>query len=165
MNPPTPIPLPTGPLSEYLNDPAGFNRRVVASFERWIVDLMPLFAVVLSVVIVGLVVARLARRWRDSRLRRGGRRIRILPPPEIDPQGALVFWMGIHALLRPWWRRLLLGQPYICWEVSARPEEIELAVWVPSVVPVGLVERAAEAAWPGARAAESKGEVISAQMD
>jgi hypothetical protein len=59
--------------------------------------------------------------------------------------------MGLHAILRPAWRRLLQGQPHLAWEVVADPDEVSMALWVPRTVPPGLVERAVEAAWPGAR--------------
>lgn len=54
-------------------------------------------------------------------------------------------------VLRPWWKRLVLGQPYIGFEFVGRPEEIEVAGVDPDGVPKGLVERAVEVAFPGAR--------------
>jgi hypothetical protein len=69
--------------------------------------------------------------------------------------------MSLHSLLRPWWRRALFGQPHLAWEVVARPEQVEVGLWVPRAVPPGLVERAVDAAWPGARAVESEGDPLA----
>jgi hypothetical protein len=80
----------------------------------------------------------------------GGRRIRILPPPDADSSRARVLWMGLHALLRPRWRRLVSGQPHLAWEIASRADDVEIAVWVPPGVPPGFVERAIRTAWPEA---------------
>jgi len=103
---------------------------------------------------------RLLIAWRDRRTRKNARRIRVLPPPEVRPDQARLLWMSLHALLRPWWKRLILGQPYIGFELMGRPEEIELGLWVPEVVPPGLVERAVEVAFPGARTEHTKADPI-----
>ncbi len=97
---------------------------------------------------------------RRGRLDKGGRKIAILPPAAADPRGGLAFWMGLHSLLRPRWARLVFGQPHVAWEVQAHGEQIELSIWVPKLVPPGLIERAVEAAWPGARAAAATNGVI-----
>jgi len=150
------VPTPDGPLSRYLLDPGGSNHRILEALLGWLHGAVrPLIAIGAAVFLLA-VALYLTARIRDRRLRRGGRRIGIQPPPTVDARGGLSFWMGLHSMLRPWWARLLVGQPYIAWEVVGRPEEIEISVWVPRAVPPGMIERAIEASWPGARAFEAE---------
>jgi DNA helicase HerA-like ATPase len=134
-------------LVRFLEDPW----EVLGEFLGWVPAAVRLLVAAAAAALVALIVAAAWRAWRDRRLIRNARRIRILPPGEADPSGAATLWMGLHALLRPWWRRVLWGQPHLAWEITARPEEVEVSVWVPRSVPPGLVERAVEASWPGAR--------------
>jgi len=99
-----------------------------------------------------LAVVAMLRAWRKRSHAAGARRIAILPPPEVAANGALTLWMGLHAILRPGWRRLLSGQPHLAWEVVAEPDAVAIFLWVPRTIPPGLAERAVESAWPGARA-------------
>ncbi|HUA96102.1 MAG TPA: type IV secretory system conjugative DNA transfer family protein, partial [Acidimicrobiales bacterium] len=87
-----------------------------------------------------------ARRMSD-----GARLVRVLTPPEVDPQGAATLWTNLVALLRPAWRRILGGQPHLSFELVASDGGLTIALWVPGTIPPGLVERGVEAAWPGAR--------------
>ncbi|HET6770670.1 MAG TPA: type IV secretion system DNA-binding domain-containing protein [Actinomycetota bacterium] len=144
-----PVPTPRGPLPRFLEDPWELLRDVGDFLSARVRLLVVAAAILLGILAVGLAW----RGWRDRRLRRSGRRIRVRPPVDVDPNGAKTLWMGLHALLRPWWRRLLWGQPHLAWEITARPEQVEVSVWVPTVVPPGLVERAIEVAWPGAKTA------------
>ncbi len=80
---------------------------------------------------------------------RGARFIAILPPPECDPAGAEVLWANLIALLRPWWLRLLLGQPHVTFEYRWSVDGLHVGMWVPACVPRGMVERATKGAWPG----------------
>ena len=100
-------------------------------------------AVALAVVIV--------RRRQHDRLARGARLVHVLAPPEVDPHGAVTVWTNLVALLRPAWRRVLAGQPHLGFELTASSGGLGIALWVPAIVPTGMVERAVEAAWPGAR--------------
>ena len=77
--------------------------------------------------------------------------MRVLAPPDVDPQGAATLWTNLVALLRPAWRRVLGGQPHLGFELTATDAGLTIGLWVPGAVPPGLVERAVEAAWPGAR--------------
>ncbi len=81
----------------------------------------------------------------------GARLVRVLAPPEVDPEGAATLWSNLVALLRPAWRRGLGGQPHLGFELTAADGALGVGFWVPGPVPPGLVERAVEAAWPGAR--------------
>jgi hypothetical protein len=96
----------------------------------------------------GLAVARERARRRMSS---GGRLIRLLAPPQVDPAGAVTLWTNLIALLRPGYKRSLFGQPHLTFELTADSHGLEFRIWVPGMVPPGMVERAAEAAWPGAR--------------
>ncbi|HET6776274.1 MAG TPA: hypothetical protein VFH81_00720, partial [Actinomycetota bacterium] len=155
---PTPTPTPTGFLSEFLEDPW----EVLRDVAEWSLAAIRLALIGAGVVLVVLAIAGACRVWRDRKVRTSARRIRILPPPGVGgAPGAEMLWMSLHSLLRPWWRRLLHGQPHLAWEVVARPEHVEVGVWVPRVVPPGLVERAIDASWPGAKAVEAPGDPIA----
>ncbi len=147
---PAPLPRSDGPI-HYLLDPAALLRDVLRSLREFATEALPWIALSVALGTVVLVAWRLVLGWREGRLRKGARRVRVLPPPEVDPQQARLLWMSLHALLRPWWKRLVFGQPYIGFEFVGRPEEVEVALWVPDGVPSGLVERAVEVAFPGAR--------------
>ncbi|GAA3838507.1 hypothetical protein GCM10022403_083750 [Streptomyces coacervatus] len=77
--------------------------------------------------------------------------VQILPPPVADPAGALALWSHLIGLLRPAWRRFLLGQPHLAWEYVLSRDTARIQLWVPGGIPQGMIERAVEAAWPGAR--------------
>ncbi len=145
-----PRPTPSGPL-RYLLDPFGLARGVLRTLNEFTLGALPWIALAVGIGIALIVARRLLFAWRDRRLGEGARRVRILPPPQVDPEQARLLWMSLHALLRPWWKRLIFGQPSLGFEVVGRPEEIDVALWVPRDVPPGLVERAVEVAFPGAR--------------
>ncbi|MGH7750282.1 MAG: type VI secretion protein, partial [Candidatus Dormibacteria bacterium] len=107
---------------------------------------------VMGVVLVGTVAVTVIRRRQARRMVEGARLVVVLTPPEVDPQGAATLWTNLVALLRPAWRRLLGGQPHLGFELTASDGGLTIALWVPGQIPPGLVERAVEAAWPGARA-------------
>ena len=90
------------------------------------------------------------RRARQRRWQVGARLVTILAPPQPDPDGAAALWGNLAGLLRPRWRRLLCGQPHLCFEYHLTAHASTIRMWVPGPVPPGLVERAIAAAWPGA---------------
>jgi hypothetical protein len=146
------IPTPTGPLSRFLEDPW----EVLRAVAEWALAALRVSLLVAGVAVLLVVAAMAGRRLRERQLRASARGIRILPPPELaGAPGSEMFWMSLHSLLRPWWRRALFGQPHLAWEVVARPEHVEISMWVPAEVPTGIVERAVEASWPGARAVDA----------
>ncbi|MEX2556589.1 MAG: type IV secretion system DNA-binding domain-containing protein [Actinomycetota bacterium] len=157
---PTPSPLPGGPLSRFILDPGRYGRGLLHGVLDLARDAMP-WLIGAALIVVALLLA-----WHLSGSRRrrgqggGARRIKILPPPEVDPEGARLLWMGMHALLRPWWRRVLLGQPHLAWEITAAQEDVEVSLWVPAEVPPGLVERAVEVAFPGARTEVAEADAV-----
>ena len=105
-------------------------------------------ALALAAVLVGI----LTRRLRRHLVARGARLVRIGVPPEVQQDGGLLLWSALHDLLRPRLMRLLAGQPHLCWEISAGEDGTSFHLWVPRVIPPGLIERAVCAAWPGASA-------------
>ncbi|WP_040713587.1 type IV secretory system conjugative DNA transfer family protein [Nocardia takedensis] len=108
------------------------------------------FAVALGVLIV-LTAGRALVVWRRGRLGADARHITVLTPPEVDAKGALAFWAHLIGQLRPAWARVLFGQPHLGFEYSVTPEEgAAIRLWVPGLVPPGLIERAVASAWPGA---------------
>ncbi|MGH2767813.1 MAG: type VI secretion protein, partial [Actinomycetota bacterium] len=144
-------PAPDGPAARWLKDPAAFNRWLAAELAGLLSFLAPYLLGAL-VVLLGASLCLLSIRALAARSHSGsGRHLRILPPPEVDPDGAVTLWMALHALIRPWWRRIVSGQPHLAWELAADGQEAEIHLWVPRLVPPGLVERAVESAWPGAR--------------
>jgi hypothetical protein len=144
------LPKPRG-LLRYLLDPSGLARDALHALKEVARDRLAWIALAVGIGTVAFVAWRLFLALRNRRLGVGARRVRVLPPPEVDPQRAQLLWMSLHALLRPWWRRLTFGQSHLGFEVVGRPEEIDIALWVPRDVPPGLVERAVEVAFPGAR--------------
>lgn len=147
--------MPDGPLIRYLTDPAGFleqlrktSTRLLLSMGRWAI----LFGIVLALVVMAIAVLRTRQRRKFAR---GARRFLIIPPSSVQSDdGAATLWMSLHALLRPAWMRLLLGQPHVAWEVAGKGYDCSVSIWVAAGIPPGLVERAVESAWSGARVEE-----------
>ncbi|MFK4043160.1 type IV secretory system conjugative DNA transfer family protein [Nonomuraea wenchangensis] len=77
------------------------------------------------------------------------RLIEISSPPRSDPEGAVVLWRQLVGLLRPAWKRLLTGQPHLVWEYYGSEAGVRIRLWVPGLIPPGIVEKAVQAAWPG----------------
>ena len=105
----------------------------------------------LAIAVTGVMVAR--RRWRDryhERLIADARLVTVLAPPTVDPTGAITVWSNLVGLLRPGWRRRFSGQPHLTFELTFTADGVQIRLWVPGLVPPGMVERAIEAAWPGA---------------
>jgi hypothetical protein len=150
-SPSTPPPS-NSPLGRYLTDPAGALHTVIDHLAHY----APWFGMVTGAsLLITLTAAVWARWWWHSRVRRqlvaDARLIIVLPPPAADPAGAEALWANLLGLLRPAWRRRLSGQPHLAWEYVFDRETIHIRLWVPGLIPLGMVERALEAAWPGAR--------------
>ncbi|MGH3185170.1 MAG: hypothetical protein ACRDOE_25140, partial [Streptosporangiaceae bacterium] len=148
---PTPS-LPPGPLARYLTHPGAETARLL----RHLGALAAHLGITAGPAIVGLglaltVTVAVVRRRQAGRLADGARLVQVLAPPDVDPQGAATLWTNLVALLRPAWRRALGDQPHLAFELTASDAGLTIAWWVPGTIPPGLVERAVEAAWPGAR--------------
>jgi hypothetical protein len=157
---PTPQPTPvlppapnlTGPLARYLAHPGAETARLLHHLGALAAHLGVTAGPTLAAIAVAAMLTVTAiRRGQARRLAEGARLVRVLAPPDVDPQGAATLWTNLVALLRPAWRRVLGGQPHLGFELVASDAGLTISWWVPGVVPPGLVERAVEAAWPGAR--------------
>ena len=145
-----------GPLGRYVTDPGGTAARVARlllhALAAWGPAAGPVLAAAAAAVIAG-------RAWLRRRRRQvfadGARQVVILAPPQADPAGAEALWGHLTGLLRPAWARWWHGQPHLGWEYSwtgGAGGGLQISMWVPGIIPPGLVERAVEAAWPGAHA-------------
>jgi hypothetical protein len=91
------------------------------------------------------------RRLRVRAQLHDARYIRILMPPTVDPNAAVAFWANLHGLVRPPRQRIWPGQPHLSFEFSFSANGVHFGLWVPGMTPPGMIERATEAAWPGAQ--------------
>ena len=144
--------VPHGPLARYLEHPGATTGAVLRHLGHVLAPLgLRLGPIAVGIALVAGIAVGLIRRREAARMAEGARLVRVLAPPEVDPEGAATLWSNLVALLRPAWRRVLGGQPHLGFELRADRAGLAIAIWVPGVVPPGLVERAVEAAWPGAR--------------
>jgi len=118
-----------------------------SALSNWAFDLSG------SIAVIGTAAGtRLVLRARHQRLMADGARlIEIQVPPSVSADSAAAFWSHLHALLRSAWRRVLDGQPHLAFEFCFDASGARIGVWVPGVVPPGVIEAAIESAWPGAR--------------
>ncbi|MGO1053664.1 type IV secretory system conjugative DNA transfer family protein [Crossiella sp. CA198] len=139
------------PLTDYLRDPWSALAAAANTIWEWLLAWGPLGGGVLAPLIGVMVVTRvLCRRRNQARLSDRARLVTVLAPPTAEPAGAIALWSNLIGLLRPAWKRLLHGQPHLSFEYDFTIEGLQIRLWVPGVVPPGLIERAVEAAWPGA---------------
>ncbi|MGP3916336.1 type IV secretory system conjugative DNA transfer family protein [Nonomuraea sp. 10N515B] len=135
-------------IYDWLNDPTA----VLDELLGWlIVHAWELAAIVLSAEILLVLLRAALVRLRQSYLTRRARCVEILAPPVADMPGAEALWGNLIGLLRPAWKRLLLGQPHLAFEYLFGVGGIRIRLWVPGCIPQELVEHAIEAAWPSAR--------------
>ncbi|HTZ44878.1 MAG TPA: type IV secretion system DNA-binding domain-containing protein [Jatrophihabitans sp.] len=153
---PAPKPSPTGsqpggPLGRYLRDPGGSLHHLEHAAIQWAIHWGPLAATLIALAGVTLMACRIWwRRRQHAELARDARLVTVLAPPVVDPAGAAALWSNLTGLLRPAWRRRLTGQPHVAFEYAFDSDGLTLRLWVPGVVPPGMVEHAIQAAWPGA---------------
>jgi hypothetical protein len=139
-------------LVRYLTHPGAETERLIHHVEHALAPVaMAVGPGALGVVVLGALALYVTRKRQARLLAHGAHLVRILAPPDVDPYGATTLWTNLVSLLRPAWRRLLGGQPHLAFEVTASDGGLAIALWVPGIVPPGLVARAVEAAWPGAR--------------
>ncbi len=148
---PTESPVVNSPLGGLITDPWGAIRGVLTVAWSWLQVWGPIAIPALLVTFTGLWTLR---RWWFARcqdaLHTQARIVTILAPPTVDPEGAQAVWSNLVGLLRPMWTRLVTGQPHLAWEYVFGHDGVQIRLWVPGTVPPGMVERAIEAAWPGA---------------
>lgn len=139
------------PVGDYLRDPLGAFQHMLTHLRDLALTLGPTAGPVLAIAATVAVVAR--RRWRrryHAKLATDARLVTVLAPPTVDPAGAITVWSNLVGLLRPGWLRRFGGQPHIAFEFVFTDHGVQIRLWVPGPVPPGMVERAIEAAWPGA---------------
>ncbi|OKI24708.1 type VI secretion protein [Saccharothrix sp. CB00851] len=143
--------LAAGWLEDYLRDPGGTLFALLDRLRDLALTWGPSAAPVLVVAVTATVMGR---RWWARRchelLVADARQVTVLAPPVVDPAGGAALWSNLVGLLRPGWRRAFTGQPHVACEYVFSEAGVAIRLWVPGVIPPGLVERAVEAAWPGA---------------
>ncbi|MFI7640572.1 type IV secretory system conjugative DNA transfer family protein [Nonomuraea sp. NPDC049400] len=128
-----------------------FLRELPARLPEFLLAYGPRLALYVLVLCVATDVVRYLLGWlHHAELVPNARLIEISSPPTSDPQGAVVLWSQLIGLLRPAWKRLFIGQPHLAWEYLASESGVRIRLWVPGVIPPGTVEKAVQAAWPGA---------------
>lgn len=143
--------LTNGWLGDYLRDPGGALLALLGHVRIWAITWGPILTPVLALGIAGFIAGR--RQWTHrghARLVTNARLVTVLAPPTVDPTGGAALWSHLVGLLRPAWRRWFTGQPHVACEYVFSETGTTIRLWVPGVIPPGLVERAVEAAWPGA---------------
>jgi hypothetical protein len=137
-------------LVRFLRNPSREVTHALATLWHALQHLPP-FTVLVAVVcvIVAFAARALLIHARERRLARGARLLELAVPPELEPEGALLLWSSLHDLLRPRLARLLNGQPQLAWEIAADARGSRFRLWIPVMVPPGLVERTLASAWPG----------------
>jgi len=143
------------PLQRYALHPGAATHTLLEHIIAALRAATPYVIASLAAACLTVTATMVVRFVRDHRMVLGGRVITTLPPPEADPAGAEVLWSNLVALLRPWWRRLLFGQPHLGFEYRWSVDGLRIGVWVPRCVPPGMIERAIEGAWPGSLTATS----------
>lgn len=139
-------------VEQLLVDPWTAIRKLADTAAAWLLAWAPVLGPVL---VLGVGAAVLLRAWWFRRcqqaLHADARTVTIMAPPTVDPAGALAVWSNLVGLLRPAWKRLIFGQPHLAFEYYFDRDGVQIRLWAPGIVPPGLIERAIEAAWPGAR--------------
>lgn len=142
--------VPFSWIGDYVRDPSTECRLLLATLEPLLAR-APIVIPLLAVGFAGLVAIRCWWKQRcHAALLADARCVTVLAPPAVDPAGGVLLWSNLVGLLRPSWRRWFTGQPHLAWEYRFTEHGVTLRLWVPGVIPPGLVERAIEAAWPGA---------------
>jgi hypothetical protein len=146
---PTPTPSPVRPvrlppLSQHLAD-------AVTHTVAWCLA-RPWLAAVPAVLLIAALVGRAVIAARRSRAMNGhAQLITITPPPEVDPNGAAVFWSTMAEITTPGRsRRWREGRSHIAVEYRWSGRQLTIAVWVPGTLQIGPVQAAIRGAWPGA---------------
>jgi hypothetical protein len=150
---PSPAP-PGGPAGRYLTNPGGATahlaRLLLAALAHYGPAAGPLLAAAVTAVIAGRAWLR---RRQHAAFTEAARQVTVLAPPQAGPAGAEALWGHLTGLLRPAWARWRHGQPHLGWEYAWAGGDaagMNIRLWVPGTIPPGLIERAVEAAWPGA---------------
>lgn len=140
-----------GLLVRLLTDPDGTARALLGAACELIQPWLPLVVALAGAVVVAAAAVAAARRAHARKAAEGARTVEILAPPEPDTDGAAALWANLHDLFMRQRRSPWHSRPHLAFEYLWNDEGLRVQLWVPGTVPLGLVERAVEAAWPGAR--------------
>ncbi|MDN3359281.1 type IV secretory system conjugative DNA transfer family protein [Actinomadura sp. DC4] len=159
-------PRPFPPVERFLDDPMTSMRHGWDHLTGLITAyFLPVFCVALTATVATVLARSGLLRWRHARLNAHARVVEIMPPPSVDMAGAEALWTHLLGLLRPRWLRPVTGVPHVAWEYEFTAAGMLIRLWVPGVVPPGLVERAVEGAWPGARIVRATDRIAGNQLD
>ena len=153
LPPPQPSPtLPSGPLAHYLTHPGAETARLLHQLAHLAGHLgLTASSAVAGVALVAAVTGPCCAAPRPAAWPTAPAWSPCWPRPRSTPTAPPRCgrtWSRFSA--RPG-AALLGGQPHLGFELTATDAGLTIAWWVPGTVPPGLVERAIEAAWPGAR--------------
>jgi hypothetical protein len=150
---PSPAP-PGGPAGRYLTNPGGYTAHLARLLLAALAHYGPVAGPLLAVAVASALFGRAyLRRRQHAAFAEAARQVTILAPPQAGPAGAAALWGHLTGLLRPAWARWRHGQPHLGWEYAWAGGDaagMSIRLWVPGTIPPGLIERAVEAAWPGA---------------
>jgi hypothetical protein len=148
---PQPTPTPTHhvdstlpPLSQHFLD-------AITRTVSWCTARPWLAGIAAGLVIAGLAARAVLTAKRHKARHHGAQQLTIVPPPEVDPAGAGVFWATMTEILTPGRRRLWRdGRAHISVEYRWAGRALTVTVWVPGTIQIGPIQAAIRGAWPGA---------------
>ncbi|GAA3292638.1 ATP-binding protein [Dactylosporangium vinaceum] len=147
---PSPAPSPSGPGAGFVSPPSPVAAWLIDAVH-WAAGRPWLLAVAATLLVVWVAGRNLLDGWRHGYHAADARLITIAPPPEVDEHSAAALWANLHGVLTPSRkRRLVYGNPHVVWQYTWTGRQLRIQVWVPGTVPLGAVEAAIRAAWPGA---------------
>ena len=142
---------PSGLIGRLITHPGPEFAHLGRIAERFALSYGPLWGpLILGVIAAALFARARHRRAVHERFTANARLITVMAPPKVDADGAAALWSHLLGLLRPARRRVLAGQPHLAFEYGWTRAGLRIGIWVPGVVPPGMVERAIASAWPGA---------------
>ncbi len=148
---------PAGPLVDFLTRPGAFWGATSGQLLDWCTARAPVLIPGSAIAAVGTyALRRHLHSVRQRGLAEGARCVEILSPPVVAPKGGEVLWAQLSGILRPGWKRLLYGQPHLGFEYAWTHTGVTIRLWVAGRIPIALVRRAVEAAWPGAHTRVTK---------
>jgi energy-coupling factor transporter ATP-binding protein EcfA2 len=144
-------PAPSGLIGRLITDPGAQFARLGHLAAQFALGHALLWGPLLAAVLAAAPLARARHRRRvHERFTRDARLVTVMAPPKVEAQGAQALWAHLLGLLRPARRRWLSGQPHLAFEYGWTRAGLRIGIWVPGVVPPGMIERAIASAWPGA---------------
>jgi hypothetical protein len=145
---------PGGPAGRYLAHPGAVTSQLGHLLLRLATHQGLIAGPLLALATAGYLAGRAwLRRRQQAAFADRARQVTVLAPPQADPGGAVALWGHLTGLLRPPAARWLSGQPHLGWEYAftgGAAAGLAIQVWVPGTIPPDMIERAIEAAWPGA---------------